>query len=657
MLRRQFDGLRLWLSEQIPAPTTPDRRHRKHLAIGCASIFLVALTIGLLYWQDASTEIARGDSTIQRLAIPYRDEVGRMLDTGGVLYPQGDLDPGDARTIAHPPGYAVLMAAVTLIFGEPDAPLRLAQIIIAAAQAVMIVLIAAELLPGALSIVAGLITAFSPHLAYYSIFLSPDSLAVFPILISVYLIIRASKQPRLISIIGAGILLGVSCWLRPNGLFLSLFFSLAALVLFQQGRRLRYAIALTVACVVVIAPITLRNWIVYDRIIPLSIGSGVTLVEGIAEYDKQGRFELPILDPDVLVKEVEWYGRPDYGQNLYYPDGIERDQARFARGFSVVRSNPAWFAGVMLRRMVFMLRYNDFRLENPSFNAPAAPAVSNSPPFGHALAVPDSMPPVWSRSMAEAVADSTFVAREADIYVDDQRRALRIVGDSSEAGDQFVTAPIVVRKGTDCIFALRIEAARGPLSAKVRTADPRIILASARIPESKHKRKAVEAGNAEKKSGDLVYLHFATGDATEVRLVIANNRVTAGVRAEPDRPVVQLGRADLFLVGSTPYQWTGYPRWLIRGIQKNLYKTEWMWLLIIIGIGLLVFAGRRRTLLILLAVPAYYLIVHSALHTEYRYILAIHYFLFICAAATVYFAGTTVWRGAWRRRFSPIAET
>jgi len=50
---------------------------------------------------------------------------------------------------------------------------------------------------------------------------------------------------------------------------------------------------------------------------------------------------------------------------------------------------------------------------------------------------------------------------------------------------------------------------------------------------------------------------------------------------------------------------------------------------------LLAAARRRRALLVLLAVPAYYLLVQSALHTEYRYILAIHYFLFVMAAVTL----------------------
>jgi hypothetical protein len=464
---------------------------------------------------------------------------------------------------------------------------------------------------------------------------------VFPILLAVYFIIRASKRPRLVTIIGAGILLGASCWLRSNALLLSPFFSIAVLFALKPDRRWRYSLALTAAALVVIAPLTIRNWVVYGHFIPISIGSGLNLMEGIAEYDKQRRFELPILDGDVIAKEIEWHERPDYAQSLYFPDGIQRDRDRFDRGMRVVSSNPGWFMGVMLRRMMFMVRYNDFWLANPSFNSPTAPSVLANPGFGHLLEVPNDTPPVWSRSMSEAIGESTFPAPEADVSANEE--SLEIVGDASDFGDQFVSAPIAVEHGNDYVLALDVQYAQGPLRVKVTTADPRNILASSRVPKRK-KPKAARFVPGETDSKEPIQLRFASGDATEVRIVIANNKVTYAERTELDRPVVRLGRVDLFQVGATRYQWTRYPRLLIRGIQKNLYKTEWMWLMILSGVVVLALARRWQALSILFAIPAYYLTVHSALHTEYRYILAIHYFLFIVAGAAVYCAVTIVWR-------------
>ena len=636
-----------WLRNHLTAQASLSRRA---LLIAASAIFLVSISIMFLYWQDASAEIARGDSTMQALAVPYRHEAERMLNGGGILFPSGNTDAGDARMILHPPGYAILMAGLTKLFGEPDVPLRVVQVISAASQAVIVVLIAIELLPGAVAIIAGLIVAFSPHLAYYSIFLSPDSMAVLPILIAVYLCIRASKRPRLRTIILAGIFAGLSCWLRSNALLLPLFLSIAVLFLFNRDKRWRYSLALIASTLLVVAPITIRNLVVYGRFIPISTATGLAFLQGVAEYDKQGEFGLPVLDPDVAAKEVEWYSRLDYAGSLYFPDGIQRDQHRLQRGLEVVRSNPTWFMSVMLRRMAFMLRYNDFWLENPKFNAPTAPAVSANSNYGHGLEAPKDFPPVWSRPMAEAVADSTFVAPQANVSVDEQGQWLEVAGDASEFGDQFISAPIAVEKGTDYILALSVIRARGAMSVKVRTADPRIVLAHARIPERKKRKKAADVEESEAQ----INLHFATGDVSEVRISVANDKVTAEDRTDPDRPVVRLGRADMFMMGSTPYRWTHYPRLLVRGIQKNLYKTEWMWLLILTGIVLLALAGRGRALLILLAVPAYYLIVHSALHVEYRYILAIHYFLFICAATSLYSIGSLVRRNAISGKVSQV---
>ena len=647
----KFARLTVRLSDQLAVPgslaaqprtrsaSTAGGSPRRRLVLSCVIIFCLALIVRLLYWQDASAEIARSDSTIQALAAPYRDEAKRMLEQKRVLFPREHIDQGDARLIVHPPAYSVLMAAMTMVFGDPDTPLRLLQVVLAAVGAVIVVLITAELLPFAIAVMAGLIVALSPHLAYYSIFLSPDSLAVLPILIAVYLIASAVKQPHMMTVVGAGVLLGLSCWLRSNALFLMLFLSLAVVVSFKKGTRLRYSLG---SALLVIIPLTIRNRIVYGHFIPISIGAGLNLMEGLAEYDNQGRFDLPVLDDDVLRKEVEWHGRTDYGGSLYFPDGIERDRDRFARAVTVVRSNPGWSIGVMPRRMLFMLRYNDFRFGNPIANTPTAPAVSASPNFGHGLSVPIDLSPAWSHWMTEA--GTSFVAAEAAVSRDSLARRLEIAADGSELGDQFISAPISVDKATDYILTIQIKQAEGALVAKVRTADPRIVLATTRIVAKNRKgRNDPEADEGDANSLERCHLQFATANTTEVRIVIANNRVTAGDRANPYHPFVQLGRADLFRIGATPYVWTRYARSVIRAIQKNLYKTEWMWLLISAGIVLLALARRRRVLILLLAVPIYYLTVHSAVLTEYRYILAIHCFLPVFAATAVYcLAGLTV---------------
>src|SRR5262249_39131846 len=139
--------------------------------------------------------------------------------------------------------------------------------------------------------------------------------------------------------------------------------------------------------------------------------------------------------------------------------------------------------------------------------------------------------------------------------------------------------------------------------------------------------------STEQRSTSVVMMPFSSGNRTEVRLVISNN----GKETVP--PLAQIGKADLFEMGPTRFLWARYPRAIFRGIQRNLYTTGRMLPLIIIGVILLMITRRWRALGILLAVPLYYMSTQSALHTEYRYILAIHYFLFIVASIALGCAG------------------
>ncbi|HXG68739.1 MAG TPA: glycosyltransferase family 39 protein [Blastocatellia bacterium] len=639
-----FHRARGWLSYRLTAPEP----RRRRIITASVIIFLIALGIRLLHWQDNRGELARLDALPTGLSKHYQHEAQRMIREGRLLFPREVGEQQQAQLLAHTPGYSILLAAFFSAFGEAFTALRFAHAVCDALAAALVFLIAAELLPIAAALIAALLTAFSPHLAYYSLLLLPDALTALPILLAVYLLIRASRRPRLITVIASGALVGWSCWLRPNAMLLGLFLAALILTRFAGKQRRRYAAAFALAIVLVIAPITIRNWVIYHRFIPLSLGTGLNLIEGIADYDPSGRFGLPALDEDVARKDAEWHGRPDYAASLWSPDGIERDRYRFARGLAVVRENPGWFLGVMLRRAGFMLRYNDSGPSRWPFGTAIVPVVAASPAYGNSFAINDGAQPVWSQAAGDLMANGSTVSAQTQAALLPDENRLRIAGDGSAFGDQFVSAPIPAQKHTDYILRVAVRLEQGPMAVKVTSADRKVALASAAIPEKaedrgkkkKRKQDPAEATPTEPAEGQAMtamQLPFASGERDEVRFVVSNNGAAAA------QPMAQFGRAELYEMGPTPYQWTRYPRSLARGIQKNLYTTPRMLPLVLIGIALLALAGRWRALAALLAVPLYYLSIHSVLHTEYRYILAIHYFLFVFAAITLYVVGAAAW--------------
>jgi hypothetical protein len=574
------------------------------------------------------------------IARRYQSEAQRMVNEGGILFPRTPVDPGDARLILHPPGYSAFVAAIYNVFGESDAPVRAAQIIIDALSAIIVFLIALEVFNKHIAVIAGILVALSPHFAHYSLWLSPDTLPILPIVIAVYLIIKASKRPKVMTIVGAGALLGLSCWLRANGLLLAPFLAVATWILVERGKRAGYAMALLGATILVISPITIRNWILYHRIIPISVDSGLALVEGIAEYDDAGRFGLPRYDGEALKKDIEWHNRPEYAGNLWSPDGIDRDGHRFRRGLDVIRSNPSWFAGVMLRRGMFMLRYDSPRNDKWPWTTATASPVALDAPFGHNIAPGEHSQDSWSATASDLIAGGTVLTTQSQTVLLTDRDTMQVTGDDSEFGDQFASEPIVVGQATDYVLTLSANLISGPAAVKVTSVDRRITLASA-IVTSAHEKKAKHERTGEPEDTNnqhqgKLHLPFASGDRTRVLLVISNNG------AAGSNPIVEINQVRLQKLGQTPQLWTRFVRRLVRGIQRNIYVTSILLPLVLIGTALVLVAGRARIALTLMAVPAYYLVVHSAIHTEYRYILPIHYFLFSFVAISIYCAGTVI---------------
>jgi hypothetical protein len=316
-----------------------------------ALIFLIAFGVRFITWHDTRLEVGK----VQYGVTADYKRIAQMMRDGGIEAFFISTSPlANPNTLGHPPGYSILLALTNSIYSNPR--IQFLQITLDALSAVLIFLIVAELFSTCTAIVAGLLAAFAPQFAWNSVLLLPDTLAVFPILLAVYLLVRATKRPRLLNFIVIGALVGISCWLRANAMLLTVFFALAVPLLIKTPIAWRYALAIVGGTILLIAPLTIRNAVVFHRFIPVSLGAGQTLLEGIADYDPQQNFGIPPTDMEIQQQEAGSAHRPEYAKALFDPDGIERERARLSRGFTVIRSHPFWFGGVMARRASTMLR-------------------------------------------------------------------------------------------------------------------------------------------------------------------------------------------------------------------------------------------------------------------------------------------------------------
>ncbi len=330
------------------------RRDLRRRALAFALVFAAAFGVRLLCWRDVRFEAYK----VQTSVIENYKHMARLLGENGVasFYDAGSTT-SEPDLLGHPPGYPFVLAAVYGVFGESDAAAQIFQAACDALAAALVFLIAAELLTYGVGVVAGALAALAPQFCWNSLMLLPDTLAVLPLLAAVWLLVRARAGRPVLKALGAGVLVGLSCWLRANALLLAPFMALVAVpFLFARGARALPALALVAGALLAVAPVTIRNAVVYGHFIPVSLGAGQTLIEGIGDYDPAGRFGLPATDVELQRQEAELYGRPEYATSLFGPDAIERDRARRARALGVIRSHPLWFAGVMARRAASMLR-------------------------------------------------------------------------------------------------------------------------------------------------------------------------------------------------------------------------------------------------------------------------------------------------------------
>lgn len=589
------------------------RRSHQKTAIAAVAIFLLAFGVRFFTMQDTRIEALRVQSGV---ASGYQHAADLLRQTGikGFFDPSGPL--ANPNFLGHPPGYPVVRALVATVFGDSHTTIQYFQIICDALAAVLVLIIAIRLLPFAVGVIAGVLVAFAPQFAWNSVLLLPDTLSVLPLLLTAYFLVSAAQKPRVVKLILAGVFVGLSCWLRANALLLAPFLALSTVFLFQRGQRLRFALALLAGAVIVIAPLTIRNWIVHHHFVPVSLGAGQTMLEGIADYDPARRFGIPDTDMGIMKMEAEEQNRPDYYSTLFDPDGVKRERMRLRRAASVVANNPFWFAGVMIRRAGSMLRLERARL------------VSDRPPVSNDYSSLDENRRVWTKTPAEFVASGLEKAAGVQIEPATDGKSLGVVSDTSRYGVQFKTAPIPTKKNTEYALQLPAVVKEGRMTVDV-VSEAGEVLASAVIE------------SAEVKSGEQQPLVVSTlpfvSTTESVRLVFSNAAPQSGTS------IVELGEVALFDLGPASSGWGRYPRLLVRTLQKP-FITAVMLPLSLLGIFILARRRAGQTLVLLLSIPAYYLCVQSALHTEYRYVMVIHYFLFIAVAVSL----NEIWLLGWR---------
>jgi hypothetical protein len=270
-------------------------------------------------------------------------------------------DPSRTEAAVYPPGYPLWLSFIYAVGGARSASVvQNVQWVLDALSVLLVVGTGATAYGWRVGLCAGVLAALSPLLALYGATPMADAPTNWIVMGGVWMMLLAAKSDNAVWALGAGLMIGASCWLRANALLLVVWWAVA-LFLFAQGSkrsRARLSLMVTLGALLLIAPVVVRNSVAFRAFVPTGLGTGTNLWEGIGETERAAEFGAVFGDAALIEQERKEMGlAADAPLGLYWPDGVERDRARTRKALKVIAAHPVWYAGVMARRMWGMLKY------------------------------------------------------------------------------------------------------------------------------------------------------------------------------------------------------------------------------------------------------------------------------------------------------------
>lgn len=270
-------------------------------------------------------------------------------------------DPTHTQAAIYPPGYALWLSLIYKLSGTSSVKVvQNVQWVLDALAVLLLVGIGATAFCWRVGLIAGALAALSPLLALYGSIPLADAPTSWTVLGGVWMFLLALKRHSWRWALGAGSLIGASCWLRANGLLLAMVWAVSLLFFMRVTWREKLSLsgAILSSMLLLVTPILIRNAVAFHAFLPTGLGVGTNLWEGIGETERATEFGAVYGDVNLIEQErATLHLATDAPLGLYQPDGVQRDRERARRALSVIKSHPVWYTGVMLRRMWGVLNY------------------------------------------------------------------------------------------------------------------------------------------------------------------------------------------------------------------------------------------------------------------------------------------------------------
>ena len=287
---------------------------------------------------------------------PHLSTNASMAYLGGAhMIHEGEGFSDRTFPVFTPPLYALLIAGSLSIFGDDQFPMKITQMIADSLTTVVVYFIVLEIFTAMTALLSGMILSIYPFSIYATLYIGAEAFFSFFLSVFVLLVLYALKYGKWIYSLGAGLVLGLATLTRGTTQMLPIIMPFAMLVSPERRQRwwLHCAIVV-VACVLVILPWSIRNYLILHEVIPVASVAGGNFLYGSSEQFwtiKEREQELPRalehLKAQGVIEDPQARYSPVEADRYALMAGLENYRLRF-------RTDPASFVPFGVKKFIHL---------------------------------------------------------------------------------------------------------------------------------------------------------------------------------------------------------------------------------------------------------------------------------------------------------------
>lgn len=323
-----------------------ESKRTKTILFSMLAFFFVLCVFASVYY---SNELMMGSfETFNNDDVKYLRSAQTLLDTGKLTYKYTDQP-----TCFIMPGIVFLCTPFVALFGMEGAvmPIRILFALLQTASLFFAFLIVKNTFNSKVGLIATLISmAYLPNI-YVSTQILTEAPSYFFILLMLLFILHGTDEKKKRYFIAGGITWGLAVMFRSTlAAFPLVVFVYWLIKRYKISEMLKFGLCALIPFLVILAPWVIRNYVVFDKFVPLTYASGNPAMQGtIINYDRS-RYETEIL-PNINVEDI------DYGNSEITSNEAETELAKRIFAYNIKENTGEYIYWYTIGKTIKNLRF------------------------------------------------------------------------------------------------------------------------------------------------------------------------------------------------------------------------------------------------------------------------------------------------------------